>query len=128
MLKCLPAQMCCCTDMLLHGLTAVTETVNGAWQRSCALLAQLTSTQQPSSCWFLCAGSLGLGVAVGHIVAKRMKITDLPQMVAAFHSLVRCCMAPVRLQRVLYFPAAGMFLPSPSQHLTCQCASKDTSL
>ncbi len=36
-----------------------------------------------------------------------MKITDLPQMVAAFHSLVRCCMAPVRLQRVVCFPTAG---------------------
>lgn len=33
-------------------------------------------------------GSLGLGGAVGAVVAKRMAITDLPQMVAAFHSLV----------------------------------------
>jgi NAD/NADP transhydrogenase beta subunit len=39
----------------------------------------------------LSAGSLGLGAAAGHIVAKRMAITDLPQMVAAFHSLVSSC-------------------------------------
>ena len=33
-------------------------------------------------------GSLGLGGAIGATIAKRMAITDLPQMVAAFHSLV----------------------------------------
>jgi len=33
-------------------------------------------------------GSLGIGGAVGTLIAKRMAITDLPQMVAAFHSLV----------------------------------------
>lgn len=33
-------------------------------------------------------GSLGLGGAIGAVIAKRMAITDLPQMVAAFHSLV----------------------------------------
>lgn len=33
-------------------------------------------------------GGLGLGGAAGAYVAQRMKITELPQMVAAFHSLV----------------------------------------
>ena len=33
-------------------------------------------------------GSLGIGGAIGATIAKRMAITDLPQMVAAFHSLV----------------------------------------
>jgi H+-translocating NAD(P) transhydrogenase len=33
-------------------------------------------------------GSLGVGAGLGAMVAKRMAITDLPQMVAAFHSLV----------------------------------------
>ena len=33
-------------------------------------------------------GALAAGGATGHILAKRMAITDLPQMVAAFHSLV----------------------------------------
>lgn len=33
-------------------------------------------------------GGLGLGGAAGAYMAKRMKITELPQMVAAFHSLV----------------------------------------
>ncbi|KAG2424600.1 hypothetical protein HXX76_014327 [Chlamydomonas incerta] len=31
---------------------------------------------------------LGAGIATGHYVGKNMKITELPQMVAAFHSLV----------------------------------------
>lgn len=33
-------------------------------------------------------GALGIGGVVGATVARRMAITDLPQMVAAFHSLV----------------------------------------
>jgi NAD(P) transhydrogenase len=34
------------------------------------------------------AGSMGLGGAIGTVMAKRMEVTDLPQMVALFHSLV----------------------------------------
>ncbi|KAK9824598.1 hypothetical protein WJX72_011597 [[Myrmecia] bisecta] len=33
-------------------------------------------------------GSMGAGGALGALIAKRMAITDLPQMVAGFHSLV----------------------------------------
>jgi H+-translocating NAD(P) transhydrogenase len=33
--------------------------------------------------------SLGCGLGTGALIAQRMKITELPQMVAAFHSLVR---------------------------------------
>jgi H+-translocating NAD(P) transhydrogenase len=35
-------------------------------------------------------GCLGAGLGTGAFIAQRMKITELPQMVAAFHSLV-CC-------------------------------------
>ena len=34
-------------------------------------------------------GTLGLGLGAGGLIAQRMKMTELPQMVAAFHSLVR---------------------------------------
>ena len=33
-------------------------------------------------------GCLGTGLGTGYFLAKQMKITELPQMVAAFHSLV----------------------------------------
>jgi len=35
------------------------------------------------------AGCLGAGALAGRALAQRMKITELPQTVAAFHSLVR---------------------------------------
>lgn len=33
-------------------------------------------------------GVAGIGAGIGGIIAKRIQITDLPQLVAAFHSLV----------------------------------------
>lgn len=45
-----------------------------------------TTTQIPLLCQML--GTLGAGGAIGRWLAQRMKITELPQMVAAFHSLV----------------------------------------
>jgi NAD(P) transhydrogenase len=35
-----------------------------------------------------CTGTLGAGGLVGYLVAKRMRPVELPQTVAAFHSLV----------------------------------------
>ena len=35
-----------------------------------------------------CVGSMAIGGAAGAAVARRMAITELPQMVAGFHSLV----------------------------------------
>lgn len=45
-----------------------------------------TPTPLPLFCQMI--GALGAGGAIGRLVAQRMKITELPQMVAAFHSLV----------------------------------------
>jgi H+-translocating NAD(P) transhydrogenase len=52
----------------------------GALAPSAAVAAQL-------------AGGLGVGVLAGALIARQIKITELPQMVAAFHSLVRAAAA-----------------------------------
>ena len=50
-----------------------------------------------SSLLLVAAGALASGGALGAYLAKRMAITDLPQMVAGFHSLVgQRCSPPAR--------------------------------
>lgn len=48
----------------------------------------LAATTTPFPLLAQMVGTLGAGGVLGQFIAKRMKITELPQMVAAFHSLV----------------------------------------
>ncbi|CAN8063120.1 unnamed protein product [Agarophyton chilense] len=48
----------------------------------------LAATPTPFPLFMQMLGALGAGGALGNLIAQRMKITELPQMVAAFHSLV----------------------------------------
>lgn len=48
----------------------------------------LAATTTPFPLFAQMVGTLGAGGAIGRWLAQRMKITELPQMVAAFHSLV----------------------------------------
>ncbi|GIL91985.1 hypothetical protein Vretimale_18536 [Volvox reticuliferus] len=44
---------------------------------------------------------LGAGAAAGHYIGKKMKITELPQMVAAFHSLVGLAAAATSIANIM---------------------------
>lgn len=48
----------------------------------------LAATTTPAPLFLQMITTLGVGGLVGRVLAQRMKITELPQMVAAFHSLV----------------------------------------
>ena len=50
-------------------------------------LAQVGAPQDPMT-WLLIAGGLGLGGLIGAVTAKRIAMTAMPELVAAFHSLV----------------------------------------
>ncbi|EFJ50339.1 hypothetical protein VOLCADRAFT_58405, partial [Volvox carteri f. nagariensis] len=52
---------------------------------------------------------LGAGATAGHYIGKKMKITELPQMVAAFHSLVGLAAAATSIANVMAAdPAHGL--------------------
>jgi NAD(P) transhydrogenase subunit beta len=79
-----------CFIMSLRGLSSP-ETSRGGllWGVAGMVLAILTTLALPSvhSYWFIIAG-IALGGAVGAGIARKIEMTALPQLVAAFHSLV----------------------------------------
>lgn len=55
----------------------------------------------PAAVYAQVLGMLGVGAAAGHYIGKTMKITELPQMVAAFHSLVGLAAAATSIANVM---------------------------
>ncbi len=80
-----------CFIMALRGLSSpeTAQSGNRFGMAGMALaIATTLAVQQSLSQWWLIALAVALGGGAGAIVARKIKMTALPQLVAAFHSLV----------------------------------------
>jgi len=79
-----------CFIMALRGLSSPETARQGnAWGIAGMVIAILTTLASPGvlSYWMIILGIL-IGAGIGAVVALKIKMTALPQLVAAFHSLV----------------------------------------
>ncbi|MBI5162984.1 MAG: NAD(P)(+) transhydrogenase (Re/Si-specific) subunit beta [Magnetospirillum sp.] len=78
-----------CMIMALRGLSSP-ETSRGGntWGMAGMALAIATTVLRPGSSLVLIPLGIAIGGGVGAVVARRIQMTALPQLVAAFHSLV----------------------------------------
>jgi len=96
-----------CFIMSLRGLSSPESSRGGLlWGVGGMVLAILTTLTLPSvhSYWFIIAG-IAIGGSIGAFIARRIVMTALPQLVAAFHSLVGLAAVCVAAA-AFYAPAA----------------------
>ncbi|MGE5517006.1 MAG: NAD(P)(+) transhydrogenase (Re/Si-specific) subunit beta [Bacteroidota bacterium] len=78
-----------CMIMALRGLSSP-ETSQGGnrWGMAGMAIAILTTVITPHVAMILIPAGIAIGGGIGYVVAKKIQMTALPQLVAAFHSLV----------------------------------------
>ena len=79
-----------CFIMALKGLASPETARQGNWFGISGMAVAIITTFtliEASSLWFI-AVAIALGGCIGAVVARNIKMTALPQLVAAFHSLV----------------------------------------
>lgn len=74
---------------------------------SSGVAATLGSLAAPPAVLAQIVGSTAIGGTVGHLVAKRINITELPQMVAGFHSLVGLAATVTSIANVMLMAQQG---------------------
>ncbi len=79
-----------CFIMALRGLSSPESARNGVvFGMSGMALAAVTTLLLPSvSSWFLILVGIAIGGSIGTVIAQKIEMTALPQLMAAFHSLV----------------------------------------
>jgi NAD(P) transhydrogenase subunit beta len=74
---------------LSHPETSRKGNLYGMIGMTIAVLTTLAvSNPQDTTTWALIAGGLGIGAVIGAVIAKKIPMTQMPELVAAFHSLV----------------------------------------
>ena len=74
---------------LSHPETSRKGNLYGMVGMTIAILTSLAvSSPQHFITWLLILGGLGIGAVIGAVIAKKIPMTQMPELVAAFHSLV----------------------------------------
>ena len=103
-----------CFIMALRGLSSP-ETSRGGNRygivgMAIAILATVVNLKTGSAFWFIIPG-IAIGGAIGTFIALRIQMTALPQLVAAFHSLVGLAAVFVAIAAFLNPGAYGIVAP-----------------
>src|SRR5919202_1509851 len=90
---------------LSHPTTSRQGNLYGMVGMGIAIVTTLVLARPPGGAWLLVILGLGIGGGVGAVIARRVPMTAMPQLVAAFHSLVGLA-AVLVAAAALYAPQA----------------------
>ncbi len=95
---------------LSHPLTARRGNLFGMIGMAIAILTTFAVTGR----WEIALGALAVGGFIGYIVAKRVEMTQMPELVAAMHSLVGLAAVLIAIAVVQNPTAFGLEFPIPA--------------